>query len=47
MFASFPALRMLLKLCFERLLSHFSASQIVFKAVWPGGLKCNSWMMVF
>lgn len=39
MFVSLPALRMLLKLCSQRLQSHFSASQIGFKAVKAGGLK--------
>lgn len=41
MFASLPALSMLLKLCSQRLQSHFSAFQIGFKAVQAGGLKHN------
>lgn len=44
MFASLPALSMLLKLCSQRLQSHFSAFQIGFKAAWPGGLKHNAWV---
>lgn len=47
MFVSLPALRMLLKLCPQRLQSHFSASQIGFKTVKAGRLKHDTCLIAF
>ena len=43
-FASLPALSMLLKLCYQRWQSHFTAFQTGFKAIQAGGLKHSAWV---